>query len=203
MPITLRGQHFNHLPAASDQGHQFPALRVRQGPGLRLDQFGEMRQHPRVDRIGLRQSARSARKVAHLARIDHSYRQTRRGQFAGRRDFVATAGFQHDAAYAQLLETLDQGRDATLIVGDAEAFNIRPQRHIEPRFRHIDSDEYLIFHLFLQAPPILARYGLLTLATVRALRFLSGHDDQALPTVLKTSGRNGLSCPDSLKSLEC
>jgi len=28
-------------------------------------------------------------------------------------------------------------------------------------------------------------------------------DDQALPTALKTSGRDGLSRPDSLKSLEC
>ncbi len=45
--------------------------------------------------------------------------------------------------------------------------------------------------------------GLLTLATVRALRFLSGRDDQALPTVLKTWSRDGLSPPESLKSLEC
>ena len=92
-----------------------------------------------------------------------------------------------------------------MIVGHAEAFSARPQRHIEPRFRYIDSDKHLIFHRFLPPTrhPSLRDTGLLTLATVRALRFLSGRDDQALPTVLKTSGRDGLSRPDSLKSLEC
>jgi hypothetical protein len=37
--------------------------------------------------------------------------------------------------------------------------------------------------------------GLLTPATVRALRFVSGRDDLALPTVLKTSSRDGLVTP--------
>jgi hypothetical protein len=36
---------------------------------------------------------------------------------------------------------------------------------------------------------------ILTLATIRALRLGSGRDDQALPTVLKTSSRDGLATP--------
>jgi hypothetical protein len=194
VPIALGGEHFDNLPAPCGQCHQFPALRVWQWPGLRLDKFGEMRQYPGVDRIGLRQPAGGASKVAYLARIDHCYRQTRRGQFTGGRDFVATAGFKHDAAHAQFLQMLDQSRNAALIVGHAEAFIARPQRRIEPRFRHIDSDEQVIFHRFLQTPsPSLRDTGLLTLATVRALRFLSGRDDQALPTVFENLGE-GRSC---------
>jgi hypothetical protein len=192
------------LPASCDQGHQFLALRVWQWPGLRLDQFGEMRQDPGIDRIGFRQSASGASKVSYLARIDNSYRQTRCGQFTSGSDFVATAGFKHGAAYAQLLQTLDQGGYAALIVDYAEAFIAGAQRHIEPCFRHIDSDKHLIFHCFLppNAPPILARYGLINPGDCSGPAFLSGRDDQALPTVLKTWSRDGLSRPESLKSLE-
>jgi hypothetical protein len=90
VPIALGRKHFNNLPAACDQCHQFAALGVGQGPDGRLNKFGEMRQDPRIDRIGLRQPAGGAREVADLARIDHGYRQARRGQFTGRRDFIAT-----------------------------------------------------------------------------------------------------------------
>ena len=52
----------------------------------------------------------------------------------------------------QLLQLLDQRRNAALIVGHAEAFIARPQRRIELRFRHIDADKKVIFHRFLQTP---------------------------------------------------
>jgi hypothetical protein len=77
---------------------------------LRLNKFGEMRQDSGVDRIGLRQSASGASKVSYLARINHCNRQPRRGQFTGGGNFIATTGFEHDAAYAQLLQPFDQGR---------------------------------------------------------------------------------------------
>ena len=85
-----------------------------------------------------------------------------------------------------------------LIVAHAEAFITWPQRHIEFRFRHVDANEELIFQLpFLQTPsPSLRDTGLLTRATVRAVRLVSGRDDQALPTVLKTLGRDGLVTPE-------
>jgi hypothetical protein len=68
--------------------------------------------------------------------------------------------------------------DATLVVGHTEAFIVRTERHIEPGFRHIDSDKHVIFHsLPPTRRPSLRDTGLLTLATVRALRFLSGRDD--------------------------
>ena len=179
LPIALGREHFNNLPALGDQGHQFAALGVGQGPGVRLDQFGEMRQDTRIDRIGLRQPAGSPRKVANLARIDHGDRQTRGGQFTGRRDFIAAAGFEHDAVHAELLQLLDQRCNAAWIVGHAEAFTARPQRRIELRFRYIDADKKVISHRFLPAPsPSLRDTGLLTRATVRAVRLVSGRDDQ-------------------------
>ena len=70
------------------------------------------------------------------------------------------------------------------------------QRRIELRFRYIDADKKVISHRFLPAPsPSLRDTGLLTRATVRAVRLVSGRDDQALPTVLKTLGRDGLVTP--------
>ena len=89
VPITLGGQHFD-LAAPADQGRQFPALCVWQGPRLRLNKFGEMRQDPSIDSVGLRQPARGARKIPHLTRIDYGDRQPHRGQLTGGGDFVAT-----------------------------------------------------------------------------------------------------------------
>lgn len=106
VPIALGGQHFDHLSAPRDQRHQFTGLRIRQRPRLRLDDFSEMRQHLSVDRVGLRQAARGARKVAYLARVHNRNRQARGGQLTGCCDLVAAAGFQHDTAYAQLLQDL-------------------------------------------------------------------------------------------------
>jgi hypothetical protein len=134
VPIALGRKHFDNLPAACDQRHQFAALGVGQGPDGRLNKFGEMRQDPGIDRIGLRQPAGGTRKVANLARIDDGYRQARRGQFTRRRDFIATAGFEHDAVHAQLLQLLDERRNAAWIVAHAEAFITWPQRRIEFRF---------------------------------------------------------------------
>ena len=152
-----------------------------------------MRQDPRVDRIGLGQLAQGAGKVAYLARIDHRYRQACRGQFAGRRDFIATAGFEHHAADARPFQLLNQCRDAALIVVHTEALVARPQRRIKPRFRHIDADEQLLFHYFLLAfSPALRDTGCLALATVRARRLVSGRDDQTLRTVSKTASGDGL-----------
>ena len=69
VPIALGREHFDNLPAAGDQCHQFPALGVGQGPGIRLDQFCEMGQDAGIDRVGLGQPAGGTRKVAHLARL--------------------------------------------------------------------------------------------------------------------------------------
>lgn len=186
VPITLGRQHFDHLSAPCDQCHQFASLRVWQRSSLRLDKFGEMRQDPRIDRVGFRQSARRASKVAYLARIDHCHRQTCGRQLTGCRDFVTTASFQHDAADVQLLQTFDQGRNAALIVGHAEAFITRSQRHIEPRFRHIDSDEHLIFQAASNAQPILARCGFIAPGDCSGpAPFLSGRDDHSATHGLK------------------
>ena len=75
VPIAFGSKHFDHLPATCDQCHQFTTLRVGQRPIIRLDQFGEVRQDACIDRIGLRQPASRAHKVADLARIDHGDRQ--------------------------------------------------------------------------------------------------------------------------------
>jgi hypothetical protein len=200
VPIAPGGEHFDNLPAPCNQSHQFPALGIRQGPGMRLDQFGEMGEDLCIDRVSLRQPAGGTRKVADLPRINHGYWQTRRGQFTGCRDFIAATGFEHDTANTQLLELLGQCHNAPLIVDHAEVFSARPQRHIESRFRHIDADEQLLFHHFLQTSrPSLRDTGLLALATVRALRFVRARRRERYPTVLKTSSRNGLSRPDLLK----
>jgi hypothetical protein len=54
----------------------------------------------------------------------------------------------------------------------------------------------MVFHHVLQTPsPSLRDIRLSTLATVRALRLLSGRDDQALPMVLETSSRDGFVTP--------
>jgi hypothetical protein len=93
-----------------------------------------MRQYSSVDHVGFRQSTRGASKVPDLTRINHCDRQTRCRQLTGRRDLVATAGFQHDAAHTQLLQTFNQDRNAALIISHVEAVIARPQRRIEPRF---------------------------------------------------------------------
>ena len=63
--------------------------------------------------------------------------------------------------------------------------------------------ESVVEHYFLQAlRPSLRDTGLLTLATVRASRLVSGRNDQTLPTVLKPRGGTVLLHPDLLKSLE-
>jgi hypothetical protein len=125
-------------------------------------------------------SARGARKVPYLARIDHCDRQPACRQLTGRRDLVATAGFQHDAAYTQLLQTLNKGRNAALIIGHIEAFIARPQRRIQPRFAHINSDEHVIFHRLPPTPsPSLRDTGLIDPGDCSAPAFFcSGRDDQ-------------------------
>lgn len=89
--------------------------RALRGP----DGLGEVRQHRGVEAVRLGQSSAGLGEVAHLPRVDHGYRQLRRGQCGGRDPLESARGFQHDQLRRLRLEAFDQGRDAGFIIGKA------------------------------------------------------------------------------------
>jgi hypothetical protein len=94
--VPLRRQHLQELPPAREQRVELPLCLVRQRAHLRADALGEEREHAGVAPVGLRQLARRARELAHLARVRDDHRQPGRGERGDGRQLVAAGGLQHD-----------------------------------------------------------------------------------------------------------
>ena len=99
-----------------------------------------MRNHGRVDRIGLGPSAERLSKGSHLRRIDHNDRQGRRGQ-ARRNDGLKTArGLDRDDAGSQLLQPFRQLLDTRSGAGDDKTLTARTHTYIQPVLGNVNSD---------------------------------------------------------------
>jgi hypothetical protein len=55
-PIALGRKHFEQLPVARDQWHQFTALRVRNAARWRPNKISELSQHLHIDSVRFRQA---------------------------------------------------------------------------------------------------------------------------------------------------
>ena len=69
--IAFGGQHRDQLPATQEKCLELEALLVRDRLRLRFGRGAKVREHPRVDRVGLGEDAKRLREVAHLPWIDH------------------------------------------------------------------------------------------------------------------------------------
>ncbi|SFD39948.1 hypothetical protein SAMN04489710_101525 [Paracidovorax konjaci] len=69
-------------------------LTKRSRSGVRVQHTGQSRQHARIQRVGLGQSAHRTGKVARRARVDHGHCQARGLQRTGCLELIAAGGFQ-------------------------------------------------------------------------------------------------------------
>ena len=106
-----------------------------------MDGLGEVRQHLRVEGIGLRQAARRLGEIADLAWIDHDHRQTNRAQRRHRTALVATGRLQHDQLRGQRAQARHQRGQLSLGVGHAPLGAAGAHADIQPGFGHSDAHE--------------------------------------------------------------
>ena len=112
--VLLGGPHRHHLGARrSRQRRQLLGLRVGQWPRRGPQRLGEVRQHLRVQPVGLGQVPGRRGEGAHLARIDRRHRRARHPQFAHQRRLVAPGSLHHDDCRRQRAKPVHQRGDPT------------------------------------------------------------------------------------------
>lgn len=164
-----------------------------------------MRQHLRIQPIGLRQAPARTGKVAYLAGMDHRDGQAGNAPFGDEWCLIASRRLKHHQPWAEPLQPPHDCGDARRIIGQLPFFAGGVHRHVQRGFGHSDPDDQSLWltptcSLLLPDPsrqPGLAGYGLsaqLALATVRAHRG-EGRDDPCSSTASRDRGMNGLSRP--------
>lgn len=147
-PLAFADEHDQQLAPARDQRGQPLLLRVGQraqepGKVLAAQQHrGELRQHARIGRVGLGQSAHGPGEVACLARVDHRHRQAGGLQRAGQLGFEAAGGLHHHhhQRHAQRLQGRRQCRVSLSLV--VKPLGIEPgaqHRNIDVRLGNVDT----------------------------------------------------------------
>ena len=106
--------------------------------------LGKMRDHRRVQPIGLGQPPRGAGKLAHLARVDHRRDQPGFAQRQPQRPLVPAGRLQHDAFDAQRPQPGDQPGIAGRFIADREADPQRTHMHVQPILRDVDPDKDIL-----------------------------------------------------------
>ena len=124
-----------------------------------------MRDHRRVQPIGLGQPPRGAGKLAHLARVDHGRDQPGFAQRQPQRPLVPAGRLQHDAFDAQRPQPRDQRGIAGRFIADREADPQRTHMHVQPILRDVDPDKDILRR---HHPIPFLRLRARALATVRA-----------------------------------
>src|SRR3954469_15944896 len=107
LPVLLRDEHLDELPAPRDESGESLSLLVGQHPGFRVHGLCEMRQHRRVERISLGEPSRGLGKVAHLPGIDDCDWHMCKRQRSSNGDLESARCFdddQFDSVLGQALE---------------------------------------------------------------------------------------------------
>ena len=78
--VFLRRQHLDQLATSGKERGERVRLRIRQRPGYRTDDVGEMGEDLRIEGIGFGKFPRRLGKVPHLSRIGDHDRQPRRDE---------------------------------------------------------------------------------------------------------------------------
>ena len=94
LALALGDDHVDDLPPARHQIGQQPRGFIGQRPRLGLGGLREMRNHSRIDRVGLGPLADRLGEGAHLGRIDDHNRQTSGGESRSHHRLEASGGFQ-------------------------------------------------------------------------------------------------------------
>ena len=137
--VALGGHHLDDLAPAGDQLCERAGLFVGHRPGRRRDRFGEMGDRRGVQGVGLGELAGRPGEVADLARVDHRQRQARRTQRRRHRDLVAAGRLQHDQRRIEPAQPVRQIFQAFAVARDGKGLPRRPDMHVEPVLRHIDT----------------------------------------------------------------
>ena len=167
---------------------------------LRLDAFGEQRQHLRVDGIGLGEAAERAGEVADLAWIDDDDGHVGGNEAGGDDAFEAAGGLEDDALEVEMAQALDESVDAGLIVCDGESLVGRTQVDIEAVFRDIDTDGDGVTGRLIHDPTLRIR----ALRPKRLFGILDGRDAScpSSSTGSVALGANGLTCAMTLSAFD-
>src|SRR5581483_10529334 len=186
LAMALGDDHLDDLPAS---GHKLGEQRCRfVGNGTRLwfYRLGEVRDHGRIDGIGLRALADSFGELTHLRGIHHGQWKLSSGDRRRDNGLEAASGFDRDQRRDQSNKTIDQLFQALAIPAHRERFCSRSYMHVQPIFRHIDTDKDRV-HL---NPSLRNRASAAARATVR-VRW----NDGRIPVL-----RNGLMGPRTRRS---
>jgi hypothetical protein len=143
----FRGTHVDQLATPRQQRRQLACGGIRQRPQLWPDHRRELRQHLRIQRIGLRQTTRRPCEVAHLAWVDRHGWQAGAAQRGQHRRLIPAAGFQDDQCRCQCRQALDELRDTGVIVAGLPLLTARIHRYVERGLADVDAHPSLLLYL--------------------------------------------------------
>ena len=151
--LALGREHADQLAAAQHQRLQVLLLGVGQrlhealALGVRCDDLSQLREHARIDRIGLGQLPHRLGKVARLARVDQRHRYPRRLQRAGQRKLIAPARFEHHQRHLPLAQPCNDGFVIARLIGEVLYRTTGPNSQLQGGFCDIDTCVVALSHV--------------------------------------------------------
>ena len=137
-------EHLDQLPSPRHERRHGLLFCLGQRAHLRTDSLSKERQDLGIDGISFGQLTRRPCEVAHLAGVDHRYRQSVGGQRSGEDSFIAAGGFNDDQLGLERAQTLAELGNALCIIGGMPGLGMRQGIEIESIFGHIDPDKGLV-----------------------------------------------------------
>ena len=138
--MLLGGEHLNQLAPPRQERIEFALVVGREQARRGLHLLREAREERRIEPIGLRQSTRRLREVAHVPRIHDHDRQRCGGEGARHRELVAASRFEHDQRRGDRPHMLEQRADPRLVVRHRRGLVGRAHLHVERGLRNVNPD---------------------------------------------------------------